>query len=79
MKSMPGSCYDEGSNFRLKCILNDSAPQPQIVGNTTFFFRMILVLYLGHGLLSPESGFCISPKHRLGLKRACLSEHDWKA
>ena len=30
--------------------LNGGAPQPKIVGNRPFFFRMIIVAYLGHGM-----------------------------
>ena len=44
------ACCDKSSNFRLKCFLNDEAPQPKIVGKKkkkdySIFFVMVLVLY----------------------------------
>ena len=73
------------SIFGVKWFLNDGAPQPGLNRrkyDIFFFFGMIIVVYLGHGIFNPvEDVFCSKSGFGRGLKlpNSGTPERKWFA
>ena len=52
------SCYSRGSSFRLKLFLKDGVSYPKMV--RFFFFCVILVVHVGHGMFHPVAASVFS-------------------
>ena len=53
------ACRDRGSKFRPKWVLNGGAPQPKIVDNKDTVLFIIIVVYLGRGIVSCSTSFVL--------------------